>query len=301
MSTTTYFDIQLPGENNYDWFTKTNRAFSAITEKMVRLQMPSTTTLRWGDITNNRYIEASTLGLKLVGGIDFGTTPGTNFRFPQGDEFPTDPMIGGAFFRTDEEILYVYYDGDWQAVTAASSEGITAAGGLLITDLGTELGSFAVSDGASGLELVTPGVNDTVLTSDNTSDSGWSTKTVFELLGPSLAVGQFVVGIGGDEVDAFSPGADGSLLVADSGEDAGLKWSTLNAVLNTILTVKGQLIARGAANPTAVTAPTGNDMVLISDSTEAGGVRWAQQTELGSLPSTRTRVAADLYLHANYL
>lgn len=300
MSTTTYFDIQLPGENNYDWFTKTNRAFSAITEKMVRLQMPSTTTLRWGDITNNRYLEASTLGLKLVGGIDFGTTPGTNFRFPQGDEFPTDPMIGEAFFRTDEEILYVYYDGDWQAVSAASSGGISAAGGLLITDLGTELGSFAVSDGAGGIELVWPGANDSVLTSDNTSDSGWGYKTVLELLSAQLDKGEFVIGTG-TGVDTITPGADDSILVTDSGEDTGLKWASLNSLLNTILTVKGQLLARGAANPTAVTAPTGNDMVLISDSTEAGGVRWAQQTELGSLPSTRTRVAADLYLHANYL
>lgn len=300
MSTTTYFDIQLPGENNYDWFTKTNRAFSAITEKMVRLQMPSTTTLRWGDITNNRYLEASTLGLKLVGGIDYGTTPGTNFRFPQGDEFPTDPMIGEAFFRTDEEILYVYYDGDWQAVSAASSEGISAAGGLLITDLGTELGSFAVSDGASGIELVAPGANDTVLTSDSTSDSGWGYKTVLELLSAQLDKGEFVIGTG-TGVDTITPGADDSILVTDSGEDTGLKWASLNSLLNTILTVKGQLLARGAANPTAVTAPTGNDMVLISDSTEAGGVRWAQQTELGSLPSTRTRVAADLFLHANYL
>jgi hypothetical protein len=302
LSTTTYYSIQLPGEGDQDWVTKLNQALATITEKMVRNQMPSSATLRWGDISGGNYIEvSSTDGVKIVGGLHHGTTPGRSLRLPQGEEFPSDPAVGQVFLRSDEGLLYFYYDGDWQALSNPSSESVSAAGGLLVTDLGTDLGGIVVSDGEGATEIVAPGADNTVLASASESTTGWALRTVLQLLGFALAKGELAVGVGSETAEPLEPGADGEVLVADADEDQGLRWASVAALVNEFFSTKGQILARGASDPVAVDAPASNNQVLISDSSAGAGARWADQSELGALPGTRTRVAGDLYLYANYL
>ena len=207
------------------------------------------------------------------------------------------------FLRTDENILYFRNAANsaWIAVGSVDAEGIAAGGGLVLTDLGATKGSFAAASGAGGIVNPAPGADRTVLSSSAASGTGWALATVFNLIGYSLTKGQLVAGGDANATQALDPGANGTLLVADDTAAAGVAWKTLLSRLATLLTARGQLLAGGAANPQVVAAPESDDRVLVSDAAEDGGVRWAAQSELGAIPGTRTRVAGDLYLYANFI
>ena len=300
MATTTYFDIQVPGANSQDWITMLNRALSAITEKMVLTQLPTgASIMRWGDIAGGKYLEVSASGgVRVVGGADLGATPTKNLRVQQGEEFPTDHWLGMLFLRTDTETLYFRGATGWVEVGTLD---VAVAGGLLVTDLGSGKGSMAVSDGVGDVANVTPGANKTVLISDSGTASGWNLSTVLSLLGFVLGKGGIPIGLSSDGAGVLAPGGDGELLVADSGETQGARWSTISDILETIIADHGALLVMGTDGPTAVDAPTADAQVLVSDAAEVAGVKWVNQSKLGALPGTRTRVAGDLYLHANYI
>jgi hypothetical protein len=302
MASTTYHGIPLPGDGSQDWVTVLNRALSAITEKMVRQQLPEGTTLRWGDIAGGNYLEVSASGgIRVIGGLDHGTSPARNLRLPQGDDFPESANEGSVFLRTDTGVLWYFWDGDWTQLGAMDGSAVADAGGLLVEDLGTTKGSFAVANGTGGVENVVPGVNRTVLTSSSVGASGWSLSTVLTLLGYALSKGALPVGLGGNAAAALAPGSDGEVLVADSEELSGLRWAALADVLAAILTDRGQLLAGTPMGPAAVDAPESDGQVLVADATESTGVKWVDQSELGSLPGARTRAAGDLYLYANFI
>lgn len=304
MAETTYFAIPLPGEGSQDWMTALNRALSALSEKIVQTQKPSSTDLKWGNIASGKYLIVSGSGkVTVVGGIDLGNTPVTNLSLQQGSEFPVTTRAGMIFFRTDEDAVYVRNaaNDDWVPIGTLDSSAIASLGALVLTDLGAVKGSFVVANGAAGKTQRAPGVNRTVLYSDDTQTSGWNLGTVLALLGYSLAKGALPVGLGGNSAAAFTVGNNGELLMANSAEASGLQWVTFLSRLNTLLTERGQLLAGGAGGAEIIAAPASNARVLLSDADEPGGVRWAEQSELGAVPGTRTRVAGDLYLHANYI
>lgn len=300
MAATTYFNIQLPGANSQDWITVLNRAFSAITEKMVLTQLPDgATVMRWGDIAGGKYLEVSASGgVRVVGGADLGATPTKNLRVQQGEEFPTDYWLGMLFLRTDTETLYFRGISAWVEVGTLD---VAVAGGLLVEDLGATRGSMAVSNGTGSVANVVPGANKTVLVSDSGTASGWNLSTVLALLGFVLGKGGIPIGMSGNAGGVLAPGSNGELLVADSGEAKGARWSTISDILETIIADHGALLVMGSSGPTAVDAPTADAQVLVSDAAEVAGVKWVNQSELGALPGARTRVAADLFLHANYI
>ena len=300
MATTTYFNIQVPGSGSQDWITTLNRALSTITEKMVLTQLPTgATVMRWGDIAGGKYLEvAASGGVRIVGGLDLGATPSKNLRVQQGESFPVNYWLGMLFLRTDTETLYFRGASAWVEVGTLD---VAVAGGLLTADLGEDLGSFAVSDGDGGVENVAPGADRTVLTSDSSDPSGWSLSTVLALLGFVLGKGEIPIGLGGDTAGVLTPGSNGQIFVADDGETTGVRWASISDILETIIADHGQLLVMGSAGPTAVPAPTANTQVLVADSATEAGVKWVDQSELGVVPGARTRVAADLFLHANYI
>ena len=301
MSKTTYFDIDLPSADNRDWSTVLNDVLSKITEKMVRTQLPAGTTLRWGDIAGGKYLEVSTQGVRVIGGLNHGLVAGSSFRIPQGEDFPGDPGVGEMFLRTDEDILYRWNCTSWLVISGVDASILTALGALMVSDLGEDKGSYPVSDGAGGIEHVVPGGDGTVPTSDSTQPNGWSLRDVMDLLGLSLSAGQIPIGAGGDTAEALSPGADGELLVSDSAQTLKVKWQSVVDMLATLLTSKGQLIGRSAGGPVAVPAPAANGQVLIGDSAAVSGTRWAPQSELGAVPGVGTRAAADLFNYYNFI
>lgn len=298
---TTFFNITLPGENNRDWMTALNDALSRITENVVRTQLPPGTTLRWGDIAGGKYLEVSSAGVRVVGGLNHGTTPGSNFRIPQGESFPIDFDTGTFFHRTDEDIVYFRSAaGAWIPLDGLSSEAMSALGALLVSDLGADLGSFPVSDGAGGIEHVIPGHYYEILVSDDTTANGWRTASIQDVIGEILNKGQILVGTAPGSPAAFESAAHGTILQGDNTKPSGVQWNSLATILGAYLSLKGQLLGRGATGPVAVDVPTAEAQVLVSDSTVDSGMRWVNQSELGVIPGERTRVAGDLYLYANF-
>lgn len=300
MNTTSYFSIQLPVENAQDWVSSLNAAISRVTEKMVRLQMPAGTTLRWGDIAGGHYLEATALGVVVVGGLNHGATPGSNFRLPQGEAFPAEPGLGELFFKTDEPAVY-YFDGEgWVLFSGVTDTVITTAGGVLVTDYGSTKGNFLVRNAGGTLSVRAPGADGTVLRAKASTTTGWEAVTAFDLIGALLTKGQLVVGTGSGHAQGLSPGADGTVLSPLASEPTGYTWVTVASLLSSIVTAKGQLVGFGTG-PTAVPAPTAPGQVLIADPASPTGVRWANQSELTSVAERRTRDAADYFNYLNFI
>lgn len=299
MSTTTYFEIDLPSASSRDVVTELNNAISLLTRRVARMQLPAGTALRWGDIANGRYIEATSTGVRVYGGLDHGSAPGTGFRIPQGDTFPADPGLGAFFLRSDEKNVY-YFDGtSWVLFSVHDADTIAALGAILESSLGSKKGTFPVSDGAGGRTSAIPGDDGTILVSDASSGNGWDAQTRAQFLGAFIGKGAIPVGLGGDVAGALSAGDDGTVVMADSSSEAGVRYATSAEVLGNILTAQGQLLGF-QASPVAVPAAASNSRVLVSDTNSVGGVRWAQQSELADVSGVGDTSALDLFNFHNF-
>jgi hypothetical protein len=105
----------------------------------------------------------------------------------------------------------------------------------------------------------------------------------------------------GDSIDAslvdLKGGTTGQVLSKTSGTDMDFTWVTsddANAIQNTIVDAKGDLIAATAADTPARLAVGTNGQVLTADSTAATGLAWATSTSGGmTLLSTTTLSGAS--------
>lgn len=304
MSDTTYFRLPLVGDGSQDWVSQLNQTLSKLTEVIVRTQLPSGTTLRWGDVAGGKYLEVSADGgVLVIGGLNHGSTPGSNFRVPQGASLPDTYGPGTLFLNMGDGTLKYRNAANnaWVTLGAADEAAIVAAGALLVGDLGAAKGTIPVSDGAGDVQHVVPGANNTILTPASATASGWTFKTVLALLGLALTKGHLAVGVDGAAAAAsLAPGADGTILTALSSESSGLIYKTLSSLLGAILTAKGQLLSGGGGSVTVVAAPAADGYVPVSKAAEASGVLWTNPALLGLAPGADAEVAADLYLHANF-
>jgi len=100
----------------------------------------------------------------------------------------------------------------------------------------------------------------------------------------------------GDSIDAslvdLKGGTSGQVLAKNSNTDMDFVWvaqDDSNAIQNTIVDAKGDLIAATAADTPARLAVGANDTVLTADSTTATGLKWAAPSSGGmTLISTTT-------------
>jgi hypothetical protein len=104
----------------------------------------------------------------------------------------------------------------------------------------------------------------------------------------------------GDSIDAslvdLKGGTTGQVLSKTSGTDMDFTWVTsddANAIQNTIVDAKGDLIAATAADTPARLAVGTNGQVLTADSTTATGLKWAASSS-GSPLTTK----GDLYTYS---
>jgi hypothetical protein len=125
-----------------------------------------------------------------------------------------------------------------------------------------------------------------------TPNFGWPVPTSTDL----VKDGATAIEALGDSIDAslldLKGGTSGQVLSKNSNTDMDFTWVTsddANAIQNTIVDAKGDLIAASAADTPARLAVGTNGQVLTADSTEATGLKWATATSGGlTLLSTTT-------------
>lgn len=297
MATTTYYGILLPGEADQDWMTILNRALAALSEVARSNQKPAGVDLRWGDLTGLKYLRCGADGVQVLGGMNFSLGQAKNFVVEGGAEFPTETTDGQLFYRSDTDVLYLRANGAWTVMGAVTSDTIEAAGGLVIGSLGTGKGSFAVSDGTGGLEVVNPSVvpDQSVPTANSAAANGWTFLAPDAFLALQYtAKGDLLVGSAAQTLGVLEA-VDGKILQADDAEPLGIAWvSLMSAWDNEAWTEQGQIRAStGAGTATRIDPPTADGQVLLADAAEFGGMRWADQAELGIVESIIHRNAVD--------
>jgi hypothetical protein len=94
------------------------------------------------------------------------------------------------------------------------------------------------------------------------------------------AKGDILVATDGDIVGKLTVGSNGQVLMADSAEDTGMKWATLSEfIAEAVVDAKGDLIAATSADVVTALSIGINSQVLMVDSTEATGMKWATISE----------------------
>jgi hypothetical protein len=111
-----------------------------------------------------------------------------------------------------------------------------------------------------------------------TPNFGWPVPTSTDLVKDGATAIESL----GDSIDAslldLKGGTSGQVLSKNSNTDMDFTWVTsddANAIQNTIVDAKGDLIAASAADTPARLAVGANDTVLTADSTTATGLKWA--------------------------
>jgi hypothetical protein len=122
-----------------------------------------------------------------------------------------------------------------------------------------------------------------------TPNFGWSVPTSTDL----VKDGATAIETLGDSIDAslldLKGGTTGQVLSKNSGTDMDFTWVTTddaNAIQNTIVDAKGDLIGATAADTPARLAVGTNGQVLSADSTAATGLAWAIPSGMTLLSTT---------------
>lgn len=91
------------------------------------------------------------------------------------------------------------------------------------------------------------------------------------------AKGDLAAGTGNNTAARLAVGTNGQALVADSAEATGLRWASITTDLLTATAwdAKGDLLAGTGADTAARLAVGGNGLMLVADSAQATGLRWA--------------------------
>jgi hypothetical protein len=141
-----------------------------------------------------------------------------------------------------------------------------------------------------------------------TPNFGWPVPTSTDLVKDGATAIESL----GDSIDAslldLKGGTSGQVLSKNSNTDMDFTWVTsddANAIQNTIVDAKGDLIAASAADTPARLAVGANDTVLTADSSTATGLKWAAPASAGGMTlistttlsgaSTTISIAANSY------
>ena len=156
----------------------------------------------------------------------------------------------------------------------------------------TAKGDLIVGTASGVVSRLAVGSNGFILMADSTQATGikWADPTA-TLVAKSLynAKGVILAASAANTPAALTVGTNGFVLMADSAQATGVKWADPTATLipESLLSAKGDIIAAtAAATPTNLAVGT-NGFILMADSTQATGIKWADPTA--------TLVAKSLY------
>lgn len=149
-----------------------------------------------------------------------------------------------------------------------------------LVNLADAKGDVVVATAADTWARVAVGANDTALVADSAQTAGVKWAAVL-LQALADAKGDLIVATGADTFVRIAVGSNNQVLTADSAQASGLKWATpsTETLPVTIIDAKGDLIAGTAADTAARIAVGSNGQVLVADSAQTTGVKWADATD----------------------
>jgi hypothetical protein len=144
------------------------------------------------------------------------------------------------------------------------------------------------------------GTNGWVLTADSTQATGmrWAAPASAYIASTIIdAKGDLIVGSAADASSRLAVGTDGWVLTADSAQALGVKWAALPSGSLNVSTIdaKGDLLVGTANDAVSRLAAGTNGYVLVADSAQATGLRWAAAPD-GAIALTLADAKGDLFV-----
>lgn len=139
-------------------------------------------------------------------------------------------------------------------------------------------------------KLADGGANQLIRTDSGGTGVEWFTPTYFDKA-DIAAKGDLIVGSADNTTAILTAGTDTHVLTANSAATNGVEWAAPGGggIAETLIDAKGDLIAGSAADTAAKVTVGANDTLLVADSAQSTGVKWA---------TTATQGIAQRYLNS---
>lgn len=237
MAKTTNYGIPLIDEGAQDWKTPFDQILEAVDRTLAVNQKPSTTSLKWGDVTNGLYLESNALGLQSYGPLNMGGNQVQNLVLHTVSQLPASGTAGQILYNQSNGIPYVYASGSWKPIGLNLSAGSPASAfadlGLVTrSEWGNNKGSVLAKGDGTSLVSISPASTGQVLGfKANGATQELAFSSIGTWVGVGLTKGKIWAGSGTDTAVAMDAPTSDQLLVGDPTTSTGWKFSKVADIL----------------------------------------------------------------------